>query len=91
MNVIRRLFILLSLAGGVLLAACAAREEYAVELGFYQDGKLRWDIYGSYGSFEECREAALARHEIYVRQDRAFSWACLLKDPETGGFSHRYR
>lgn len=80
----------LALLAAAFLAACGEREEYAVELGFYQDGRLRWDISGNYPSFELCREAALARHEIYTRQDREFSWACLKRDG-AGGYSNRYR
>jgi hypothetical protein len=85
------LLLALSLAGALIVAACAPREDYAAELGFYQDGRLRWDISGSYPTFEDCKAAAMARHEIYTRQDREYSWACLLRDPETGGYAHRYR
>lgn len=79
------------LLAGLLVAGCAEREEYAAELGFYQDGKLRWDISGDYPTFEACREVAYARHEIYMRQEREFSWACLKKDPATGDYTNRYR
>lgn len=89
---IRRLLRIALLAGSAAaLSACAEREDYAAELGFYQDGRLRWDISGSYPSFEACKEIAQARHEVYTRQDREFSWACLKRDPETGEFTNRYR
>jgi hypothetical protein len=89
----RRLVLLLrgTLLAGLFLAGCAEKEHYAAELGFYQDNKLRWDISGDYPSFEDCREVAYQRHEIYTRQGREFSWACLKKDPETGEYTNRYR
>ncbi|WP_424932190.1 hypothetical protein [Amaricoccus macauensis] len=89
---IRRLLCIGLLVGGAAaLSACAEREDYAAELGFYQDDRLRWDISGSYPSFQECKEVAQARHEVYTRQEREFSWACLKRDPETGEFTNRYR
>ncbi len=92
MRVTRRILPLaLPVAAALLLSACAEREHYAAELGFYQDGRLRWDVSGDYPTFEACKAAAVARHEVYVRQGREFSWACLLKDPATGAYSHRYR
>lgn len=93
MRVDRKLVLpMLAVAGALALSACGGpREDYATELGFYQDGKLRWDISGSYPSFEACKEVAFARHEVYTRQDREFSWACLKRDPETGEYTNRYR
>lgn len=78
---IRRLLCIGLLVGGAAaLSACAEREDYAAELGFYQDDRLRWDISGSYPSFQECKEVAQARHEVYTRQEREFSWGL----PEAG-------
>jgi hypothetical protein len=93
MRATRRLLMAALLAGSAAtLAGCSRNtEDYAAELGFYQDGRLRWDISGSYPSFEACKEVAYARHEIYTRQDREYSWACLLRDSETGAFTNRYR
>ncbi len=89
---IRKLLCLGLMAVGLTaLSACAEKEDYAAELGFYQDGKLRWDISGSYPSFEACKEVAMERHDIYIRQEREFSWACLKRDPETGKITNRYR
>ncbi len=73
-----------------VLAGCSFGEEYAAEVGFYSGGEVAWEIWGDFGSLEECRNAAIDRYNLYFREDRAVSWACLLKDGE-GGYESRHR
>ena len=72
-----------------LLSSCS---RYDAEVGYYEGEIRKWDIWGDFGSLEECRDAAIARFNHYNRnQDgRAFSWACLKKNM-SGGYKSRHR
>ena len=64
--------------------------KYAAEVGVYHGEEIKWELWGDFGSLEECRNAALARYNFYFAQKRAQSWSCLLKNGK-GGYASRQR
>lgn len=81
------LFWLISSSAGFLLGS-----HYAAEVGYHQGDSQRFDVWGDFGTLDECRSAAIARFNYYNRENprRAFSWACLKKN-RSGGFESRHR
>jgi hypothetical protein len=73
----------------ILLTACS---RYDAEVGYYEGGSEKWDIWGDFRSLDECRDAAIAQFNFYNRKSegRAFSWACLKKS-RGGGYESRHR
>jgi hypothetical protein len=90
----RALFI--AMLAAIALAGCdnlpSIGGRYAAEVGYYQGEKQAWDIWGEFGSLDECRAAAIARFNSYNAQSpgRAFSWACLKKNRD-GSYESRHR
>jgi hypothetical protein len=73
----------------VILSGCGSN--YAGEVGYYDGESKKWDIWGDFGSLDECRDAAIARYNGLNRESpgRAFSWACLKKSSD--GYESRHR
>jgi hypothetical protein len=77
----------------LFLAACdqIAPERYAAEVGYYHGNEIAWDLWGDYLTLDECRNAAIARFNVYAAQNnRGYSWSCLLKNGK-GGYASRHR
>lgn len=74
------------------LAACDLwPKSYAAEVGYYAGETIAWDVWGDFQSLEDCRNAAIARFNYYHTQnERAYSWACLMKNGK-GGYASRHR
>ncbi len=81
--------IALVLLACVGLSGCIG-SKYAAEVGYKSGGETKWDIWGSYSSLDDCRNAAIARYNQYFQENRAVSWACLKKNGE-GGYKSRHR
>jgi hypothetical protein len=81
--------LLVLLATAACLSAC---DRYAAEVGRRDGAQENWDIWGDFGSLDECREAAIAQYNSQNAQSagRAFSWACLVKGSD-GGYERRER
>lgn len=90
MNDKRNLSVTLLASWALLLSGCSFGEEYAAEVGYYSGGEIAWEIWGDFGSLDECRTAAIDRYNFYFSENRAYSWACLLKDGD-GGYESRHR
>jgi hypothetical protein len=80
------------LATALLLAACNLFSTYAAEVGYHAGEDVKWEIWGDFRSFDDCRSAAMARfNEInHESPRRAVSWACLKKSSD-GGYESRHR
>lgn len=65
-------------------------DKYAAEVGYYHGEETAWDIWGDYPSLDECRSAAISRYNQLTYYNRAYSWACLLKNGK-GGYASRHR
>lgn len=65
---------------------------YAAEVGYYEGGGQKWEIYGDYKTLDACREEAISRFNAHNSRSpgRAFSWACLKKNND-GGYESRHR
>lgn len=65
-------------------------ERYDAEVGYYEGGQTRWDLWGDFKTLEACRSAAIGRYNAYFAQKRAYTWSCLKKNG-SGGYSTRHR
>jgi hypothetical protein len=75
------------------LAGCdlASPERYAAEVGYYHGEQIAWDLWGDFPSLDECRNAAIARFNVYAADNsRGYTWSCLLKNRK-GGYASRHR
>jgi hypothetical protein len=81
-----------AVAATLLLQGCdwLQPKRFAAEVGYYEAGQLRWDIFGDFASLEECQSNAVARFNHYHAEKRAHSWSCLLKNGK-GGYTSRHR
>lgn len=74
-----------------ILSGCDAFfPRYAAEVGYYQGGETKWDLWGDFSNLDECRDAAISRYNFYAATNRAHAWSCLLKNGK-GGFTSRHR
>jgi hypothetical protein len=72
------------------LSACLFQERYAAEVVYREGNENKVRIWGDFPSLAECQGAAIDVYNVYFRERRAISWACLKKN-NSGGYTSRHR